>query len=168
MRLVPLALICMTGLARGLGPYPSSAPSLHPRRCFDLRYQEGRRPGIGPDRIALDAGRDSGRAVWLPSPRQTAPHYVMVGREGRWTTRGDSLRVEFQTPYIQTRIELRRTGGTLRGRVGGMSDAAIGIWGWQPVEARRSACPSSSTSPAGQAPGRAAPRTGRSAIRTRR
>jgi hypothetical protein len=149
MRLACVALLCVSGLAGSARHGTPSASVPHAPRCFDLRYDHENHADIVPDRIRLDAGRGSGRAVWLPSPRQSAPHYVMVGREGRWTTHGDSLLVEFSTPYIQSRIELRRTGGTLRGRAGNTNDGATGIWSWQTVEARRSACPSSSASAAG-------------------
>lgn len=116
--------------------------------CYALIYADGQNPGIGPDRVALEAGRNNGRAVWLPSARQVAPRFWRVGSRGEWRTSGDSLVITFSTPHIQSRVELRRAGGTLRGRAGGMSDAGL-TWDWRPVEARRSPCPSSSASPAG-------------------
>lgn len=148
--LIPLCCAVLCGAACPRSPV---RPSIQDAPvCYRLDFPEGA-PGIAPDRFELqNAAGDSGLARWLPSARQTPEVHVMVGALSGWRRQGDSLRMTFTNLRATSIIELRVEGDTLRGRVGGMSDGAIGLVDWKPAVAIPIECPASSgsgTSPVG-------------------
>ena len=141
IRSVLAAWLAFTIACRPVTPGTEPSAIAQGAECYALTYRPPEAAGAFPSRVALEVGRDRGRAAWLPTASDTLGIWSMFQQASSWQREaGDTVAVRFSNGFSGVVLLLAPQDSVWTGQAQWLSDVVGQNPPPTPLEARRVPC----------------------------